>query len=194
MADVPRWFTQHGTDHSSWYIERFRRLAREGADLAGEARLVDALVAPHSRILDAGCGPGRVAAELHARGHEVVGVDIDADLIAAARADHPGPQWRQADLSSFELPGAAFDAAVLAGNVLVFVAPGSEGAVLQRVAAHVRPDGLVVIGFALDRDYHLDDLDRDGPAAGLTLEHRFATWDLRPYREEADFAVSVFRR
>jgi SAM-dependent methyltransferase len=193
MPERPRWFTQHGSDHSSWYIERFRRLAREGADLAGEARLLDAIVAPRSRILDAGCGPGRVSAELHARGHEVVGVDVDPDLIASARADHPGPEWHVADLSSLDLPVAPFDAAVLAGNVLVFVAPGSEGAVLERVAAHVRADGVVVVGFALDRDYHLDALDRDASTAGLTLEHRFATWDLRPWHDDADFAVTVFR-
>jgi SAM-dependent methyltransferase len=194
MPERPRWFTQHGSDHSSWYIERFRRLAREGADLAGEARLLDAIVAPRSRILDAGCGPGRVSAELYARGHDVVGVDVDPDLIAAARADHPGPEWHVADLSSFDLAVAPFDAAVLAGNVLVFVAPGSEGAVLERVAAHVRADGVVVVGFALDRDYHLDALDRDASTAGLTLEHRFATWDLRPWRDDAEFAVTVFRR
>jgi SAM-dependent methyltransferase len=66
-------------------------MAAEGADLGGEARLVDAMVAPGSRLLDAGCGTGRTAAVLHARGHRVVGVDADPVLIAAAEADHPGP-------------------------------------------------------------------------------------------------------
>ena len=87
--------------------------------------------------------------------------------------------------ATFELDGPPFDAAVLAGNVLVFVAPGSEVQVLTQVAAHVRPDGVVVTGFATDRDW---------AAAGLVLEHRFATWDLRPWRDGATFAVSVFRR
>jgi SAM-dependent methyltransferase len=190
----PRWFTDHGEAHSSWYVERFRTLAARGADLAGEARLVDALVAPRSRILDAGCGPGRTGAVLHERGHTVVGVDVDEHLIAAARADHPGPQWLVGDLCELDLPGDPFDAAVLAGNVLVFVAPGSERAVLERVAAHVRADGIVVTGFALDRAYRLDAFDADLDAAGLMLEHRFATWDLRPFTPEADFGVSVLRR
>jgi SAM-dependent methyltransferase len=190
----PRWFTDHGDGHASWYVERFRTLAAQGADLAGEARLVDALVTPRSRILDAGCGPGRTAAALHERGHTVVGVDVDDKLIAAAREDHPGPQWVVGDLSEFDLGGEAFDAAVLAGNVLVFVAPGSERAVLERVAAHVRTDGVIVTGFALDRAYRLAEFDADIDAAGLTLEHRFATWDLRPFTQDADFAVSVLRR
>jgi SAM-dependent methyltransferase len=189
----PRWFTQHGEGHAEWYIERFRTMAAQGVDLAGEARLLDAMAAPGSRILDAGCGPGRVGAALHARGHTVVGVDVDPALIAAARADHPGPQWVVGDLATLDLDEAPFDAAVLAGNVLVFVAPDSETRVMSRVAAHVRPDGVVVTGFGTGRGYPLADFDRHCAAAGLVLEHRFATWDLRPWHDDADFAVTVLR-
>lgn len=190
----PRWFTEHPEDHSARYVARFRRMAAEGADLAGEARLVDSLTAPGSRILDAGCGPGRVGAVLYARGHDVVGVDVDPVLIAAARADHPGPRWHVADLSELEFEGAPFDAAVLAGNVMVFLAPGTEGQVLQRIAALVRPGGVIVAGFALDRPYRLGDFDRDCSAAGLAREHRFAGWDLAPWHDDADWAVTVLRR
>ncbi|MGV7637078.1 SAM-dependent methyltransferase, partial [Mycobacterium kansasii] len=71
---TPRWFTDTKEGHSEWYIERFRTMAREGADLAGEARLVDAMVGRRSRILDAGCGPGRIGGYLHSVGHDVTGV------------------------------------------------------------------------------------------------------------------------
>ena len=54
MATPPRWITDTEPGHSQWYIQRFRDMAAQGADLAGEARLVDAMVAPRSRILDAG--------------------------------------------------------------------------------------------------------------------------------------------
>jgi SAM-dependent methyltransferase len=193
-SSVPRWFTEHGEGHTQWYIERFRAMAADGADLAGEARFMDALVAPSSRILDAGCGPGRVGAELFARGHDVVGVDVDPELIAAAEADHPGPRWVVDDLSEFTLDEQPFDAAVVAGNVMAFVAVGSEQAVLTRIAAHVRPDGVVVVGFGTDRGYALADFDAHCAAAGLTFEHRFATWDLRPWRDDAEFAVTVLRK
>ncbi len=194
MTSTPRWFTDHDEGHAQWYIERFRAMAARGADLAGEARLVDAIVAPGSRILDAGCGPGRVGAELYARGHTVVGVDVDPELITAARADHPGPRWVVGDLSEFTLDEQPFDAAVVAGNVMAFVAVGTEPAVLARIAAHVRADGAVVVGFGTDRGYALADFDAHWKLAGLCLEHRFATWDLRPWREDADFAVSVLRK
>lgn len=195
MADTPRWFTEHPPKHAQWYVERFRRLAAEGADLAGEARLVDTLVAPRSRILDAGCGPGRVGAELHARGHTVVGVDVDPELVAAARADHPGPRWLVGDLSELDLADEApFAAVVLAGNVLPFLAAGSEPAVLSRLAAHLGPDGVVAAGFGTDRGYPLAEFDAHCAGAGLVREHRFATWDLRPWVADAPFAVTVLRK
>jgi SAM-dependent methyltransferase len=194
MSERPRWFTDFDEGHSAWYVSRFRRLAAEGADLDGEARFVDALVGRGSRILDAGCGPGRVGATLHARGHTVVGVDVDPALIAAAQADHPGPRWLVADLAALELDEEPFDAAVLAGNVLVFLAAGSEVRALGRVAALIRADGVIAAGFSTGHDYRVADFDRDCRAAGLVLEHRFATWDLRPWHDDADWAVSVLRR
>jgi 2-polyprenyl-3-methyl-5-hydroxy-6-metoxy-1,4-benzoquinol methylase len=198
MTQQPRWFTDFDAGHSQAYIERFRRMAADGTDLVGEARLVDALVAPRARILDAGCGTGRIGADLMRRGHEVVGVDVDEQLIAAAQEDHPGPTWLVADLSELDLSARGeaqpFDAAIIAGNVLIFVAPGTEPAVLSRVAQHVRGDGIVVAGFALDAGYSLAEFDAHCTAAGLIREHRFATWDLRPWRAHADYAVTVLRR
>jgi 2-polyprenyl-3-methyl-5-hydroxy-6-metoxy-1,4-benzoquinol methylase len=193
-----RWVTQNSAEHSRLYVERFRKLASEGADLAGEARTVDAMLPRGSRVLDAGCGQGRVGAELAARGHHVTGVDADAGLIRAASADHPEQRWVVADLADLDLsshgdPGP-FDAAVMAGNVMLFVAEGTEERVLRRVAAHLRPDGFAVIGFAADRGYELPDFDRHAIAAGLTPELRFATWDLRPWRSDSSFSVSVLRR
>ncbi|MCG5462277.1 class I SAM-dependent methyltransferase [Micromonospora sp. MED01] len=198
MANPTRWATDTGPEHSQWYIDRFRKLAAEGADLAGEARLVDALVAPGSRILDAGSGTGRVGAALAERGHTVVGVDADPALVDAARADYPGPTWLVADLAELDLPALGeaepFDAAVLAGNVLAFVAVGTEPEVLRRVAMHLRPDGVLTVGFGTERGYPLTAFDADAVAAGLRVEQRFATWDLRPWRDDAPFAVTVLRR
>ncbi|HEX3712388.1 MAG TPA: class I SAM-dependent methyltransferase, partial [Trebonia sp.] len=172
MDRPTRWVTENADGHSQWYVERFRRLAREGADLAGEARLVDAMLPRAARVLDAGCGQGRVGAALAACGHAVTGVDADANLIAAATAAHPGPRWVVADLAELDLSAHGdlepFDAAVLAGNVMLFVAAGTEGQVLRRVAAHLRPDGFAVVGFAAGRGYELADFDRHAAAAGLS--------------------------
>jgi SAM-dependent methyltransferase len=198
VSEQTRWVTAHGAGHAQWYIERFRRMAAEGVDLAGEARLLDAMLARESRVLDAGCGPGRVGAELAARGHVMVGVDADRESIEAARVDHPGPTWLVSDLAELDLAGQGepepFDSAVCAGNVMPYLAPGSEGTVLARITAHLRDDGLFVVGFGVDRGYPLADFDSQTAAAGLVLEHRFATWDLRPWQNDSPFAVTVLRR
>jgi SAM-dependent methyltransferase len=67
-----------------------------------------------SRVLDAGCGQGRVGAELAARGHRVTGVDADAGLIETARADHPGSRWVVADLAELDLRSTADSALFVA--------------------------------------------------------------------------------
>ncbi|WP_166391056.1 class I SAM-dependent methyltransferase [Nocardioides ochotonae] len=195
----PRWFTDTKDGHSQWYVERFRALAAEGADLAGEARFVDAMVQRGARILDAGCGTGRLSGELAARGHTVVGLDADPVLIEAARGDHPGPTYGVVDLSELELAdvGEPVDLVVCAGNVMVFVAPGTERQVLANLCAVVRPGGRVVVGFRRDEAYpferydaDLADLAREGVAR---VEQRFATWHLDPFTDESDFAVTVLR-
>ncbi|WP_454050307.1 class I SAM-dependent methyltransferase [Cellulomonas sp. Marseille-Q8402] len=197
MRQPTRWeqIGQQNPDRSAWYVERFRTMAAEGADLAGEARMVDAMLARGSRVLDAGSGPGRVGGELLRRGHTVVGVDVDALLVEAARADHPDGDWHVGDLAELDLPAAGvpepFDVAVMAGNVLTFVAPGTEVAVLRRIRAHLVPGGRLVIGFGAGRGYAFEALDLDAREAGLRVQHRFSTWDLRPFDADADFLVAV---
>ena len=193
MRTPTRWEarTQADPEHSHWYVERFRRMARDGADLAGEARLVDAMVPRAARILDAGCGPGRVGGELARRGHVVVGVDVDPVLIEAALEDHPGPRWLVGDLAELDLAGETFDVVVCAGNVMTFLAPRTEVEVLRRFAAHLAPGGRAVVGFGAGRGYLFESFFADVAAAGLRVEAKFSTWDLRPFDEGSDFLVAI---
>mgnify|MGYP000966424667 CR=1 FL=1 len=184
--------------HSAWYIKRFRQLAADGIDIVGEARTVDAMLDRRSRVLDAGCGPGRIGGHLHTAGHTVVGVDIDPALIEAAEHDHPGPTWLVGDLSVLDLPARGipepFDVAVCAGNVLPFAAPSTRGAILRRLWAHLVPGGRAVIGFGTDRDYAVEQFREHAAAAGFREELLLATWDLRPYAADSDFLVAILRR
>lgn len=184
--------------HSDWYVRRFRKLAEDGVDIVGEARLIDAMLARGSRVMDAGCGPGRLGGYLHSVGHHVVGVDVDPVLIAAAEQDYPGPRWLVGDLSGLDLPDR-FDVIVCAGNVMAFLAPATRARVLSRLAAHLAdaPDdapgrrGRLVIGFGAGRGYPFAAFADDVRAAGLVFEHRFATWDLRPFTDDSDWLVAV---
>lgn len=186
--------------HSQWYIERFRGLAAQGEDIVGEARLVDAMVPRRARILDAGCGPGRVGGYLHSVGHDVVGVDVDPALIAAAETDHPGPTWRAGNLADLgdiltaAGQGEPFDVVVCAGNVVTFLAPSTRLDVLREFAACLTPDGRAVVGFGAGRGYAFDEFLADAESVGLVADQLLSTWDVRPFTTDSDFLVAVLRR
>ncbi len=173
------------------YQQRFDELAATGSDVHGEASLVRSY-GPAS-VLDAGCGTGRVAIALADHGIDVVGVDLDASMLATATRRRPDITWQQADLASLAL-GRVFDVVVMAGNVLLFTPPGTEGAVVAACGRHLAPGGTLVAGFQLDRSYDLATYDEHASAAGLHLVDRWATWDRAPFDEGGSYAVSAHRR
>jgi SAM-dependent methyltransferase len=189
-ADVPR---------GDVYDARFTALEQSGQDVHGEARFVMALGA--ASVLDAGCGTGRVAIELARRGIDVVGVDLDATMLAVARRKAPHLTWYEGDLATIELarpalPGQRylFDAIVLAGNVMIFLTSGSEATVVANLARHLTPGGALVAGFQLHPGgLTLAHYDAYATQAGLALAERWATWDRQPWSPESDYAVSVHR-
>lgn len=196
-----RWEITVTGERWDFYVQRFDQQYAEGADLEGEARFVDMLAPRGARVLDAGCGTGRITAALHRMGHRVVGVDRDPGLISIAQSRYPGAHFQVADVLSLDADllvaadgPAEFDVVVLAGNVLVYVASGTERDVLAALSALVVPGGRLVAGFATDRDYTISDLDSDALSLDLAVEHRFATWHLDPWRDDADWAVTILRR
>lgn len=183
------------------YAEAFAAAAAAGKDVHGEAHFVHALLPGPARVLDAGCGTGRVAVRLAELGHEVVGVDLDAGMLARARAAAPDLTWVEGDLAGLALPGPPFDLVVAAGNVIPLVAPGTEAAVVTALARHLARGGLLVAGFGLDVAHlPLDEAPVDLPSydgwcavVGLRLQERLATWDGAPY-DGGGYAVSVHVR
>ena len=100
-----------------------------------------------------------------------------------------------ADLLDVEL-GCHFDIIALPGNVMIFLAPATERAVVANLARHLGPDGLFVAGFQLGEGrLSLADYDDHLAAAGLVPVARWSTWDGEPFDPVAgDYAVSVHRR
>jgi SAM-dependent methyltransferase len=172
------------------YQARFDALAAKGIAVHGEADLV--MTFGPGSVLDAGCGTGRVGAELHRRGVDVVGVDADPSMIETARARHPAITWHLGDVASVDL-GRRFDVVVMAGNVPLFTPAGTQAALIAGCARHLGDGATLIAGFQLGRGYELDRYDIDAAAAGLELVDRWATWDREPFSDEAAYAVSVHR-
>ena len=194
--------TRSGQEYDAPYEAR----AQAGIDVHGEANLVEKLLRSELNqaqttasycILDAGCGTGRMSIELARRGVEIVGVDLDEVMLSQARKKAPQLDWRLGDLSRIDL-GKLFDMVVMAGNVMIFLTPGSEAATLANMARHLKLGGLLVAAFELTpRAWtHMSVGRYDDLAAqtGLIKVARWSTWDQDPWQVGDSYAVSVHRK
>ncbi len=174
------------------YDAPYRARAEAGEDVHGEANAVLALrsIRPFN-LLDAGCGTGRIAIELARRSVNIIGVDLDARMLDQARDQAPELDWRLGDLATVDL-GRAFDLILMAGNVMLFLTPGSEAQVVRNMARQLAPGGIVVAGFQIGRTaFGIAHYDAAATAAGLELRERWATWDGDPWTETSQYAVSI---
>jgi SAM-dependent methyltransferase len=196
-----RWAAATGGAGAQGYNESFAALAAAGMDVHGEATLVASLVPAGARILDAGCGTGRVAIRLAELGYDCVGADNDPAMLEEARRTSDAVTWLPADLLDIATVESRFDLIVAAGNVIPLLAPGTEATVVTRLAERLLPGGLLLAGFGLDAahlplheaPFGLSEYDIWCSAAGLELVERFATWGCAPF-DDGSYAVSLHRR
>lgn len=165
------------------YDRRFEDMVARGESVHGEMDFIERTVAGATvDLLDAGCGTGRLAIEAHRRGHRCVGVDLDRDMIERARAKAPDIEWHHADLATVDLDHT-FDVVVMAGNIPLFCAPGTQAAIVANLARHLRVGGRLICGFSLEDGpdaYRVADLLRDAENAGLTFASIHPAWDAGP--------------
>ena len=205
MADPPptRWAV--GGEANEGYGRRFAELVASGEDIDGEARLADALAPRSARILDVGSGMGRVSAALQRRGHQVVAVEPDRALVEQSRRTYPEVDVVEADVlelttARLEAAGhpAEFDLMVVVGNVMVFLAEGTERRVLRQLRGLLAPGGRILVGFHLSggpttsRRYPAEEFMADVEASGLRVQLRAGTYELHPPDEE--YGVWVLAR
>jgi ubiquinone/menaquinone biosynthesis C-methylase UbiE len=111
-------------------------------------------------ILDLGCGPGDLAAELTARGLTVTGIDRDPELLTAARARAPAAHFQQQDLSDLTLPTAAFEGIWCSFTAAYFV---DFTTTLARWCTFLKPNAWVCL-------IDIDDLLGHEPRSDATRE------------------------
>lgn len=141
---MTEWFKQ-------WFgAEYLRAYAhRDDEDAERLVGLLDVVgvAEPGHRVLDLGCGPGRHAAGLARRGAWVVGLDLSAALLCAAR-EAGAERLVRADMRSLPLRDATFDAVLSLFTSFGYFADDAEHeAVLREVTRVLRPGGRFVLDF-----------------------------------------------
>ena len=197
MSDVPgsgvsqRWVEWRRTVDLVKYDQRWEAMAARGENVHGEADAVTRLIEKHLdvpghehalRVLDAGCGTGRLAVELSRRGHAVTAVDLDPDMIDKARDKSTAVTWLVGDLSTIDVTtrGGLVDVIVMAGNILNFCAPGTQTTIVHNMVKHLADGGLLVCGWSQEpRDdaYLWSDFVRDARDAGANVAETWTNWD-----------------
>jgi len=136
-----------------------RYLTDERADAEVDEILSLLPCGPGARLLDAGCGDGRIARRLAAKGFVVTGIDHDPAQLDRCRAgageDGVSLELLEGSIADRARPGA-FDAALLWFNTYGFLDDERNGATLSALAAAIRPGGAVIIDtlnrWSIERD------------------------------------------
>ncbi|HZC70417.1 MAG TPA: class I SAM-dependent methyltransferase [Jatrophihabitans sp.] len=105
----------------------------------GEADLVHAVVPAGARILDLGCGTGRIAHPLVELGHPVTAVDSSAEMLAHVR----GVETVQSKIADLDL-GRTFEAVLMASHLVNTVDDRERRALLAAAARHLPRDGVLI--------------------------------------------------
>lgn len=142
----------------------------------------EALIPCNARVLDLGCGTGRVAAALPSGYQDILGVDVSAGMIAEARRRHVGRDLRFEVFDGRTVPSGPFDVALLVDSMPYIYQAGLADPVMSGLAAVLDTQGAIVI---LNLSYRRDDLadhadaQRWAACLGLILSasRPFTLWD-----------------
>lgn len=98
----------------------------------------------YARALDVCCGLGRHAVGLSAEGYEVLGIDIDEELVAEAASLHPDVAFLNLDMRQLDDVGKIFDGVICLWQSFGYFDEDTNAAVLGSMAERLRPGGRLV--------------------------------------------------
>jgi SAM-dependent methyltransferase len=148
-------------------------------------------ITPPARILDLCCGTGQLAAQLHARGYQVTGLDGSEAMIALARDNAPACDFIVEDARTFDLP-PDYDSVVSVYDSLNHIMTLDElAAVFRRVYTVLKPGSL----FIFDMNLHEGQVRRGSDSFGRVEEdYAFVgVYEYDPPSRHARLTVTLFR-
>lgn len=142
----------------------------------------DLLALDHARVLDVGCGVGRVTSYLHERGLEVRGVDLSPAMVTTARLAHPNLGFDVAAMTNLPVDDCSLTAVVLWYSI-IHTPPALLPDVWNELARVVAPSGWVLLGF---QEGDNDEVSRENAYGSSST----MTW----YRHNSDDVASGVER
>jgi SAM-dependent methyltransferase len=141
----------------------WRALYLGSLNLDGETRHLLSLLeslrsGPASRVLDVGCGYGRLLAPVHRAGMDVTGVDVNPQIVAANR-EHG---LRCLTAEEFRDTTGLYDIVVMA-HVIEHFRPDELLVFMDSYLDRLKPGGRLIIATPLMSDYFYDDFDHVKP-------------------------------
>ena len=137
-------------------------------------------------VVDIGCGPGRAAAFMAARGLDVVGVDISQAMLTVARSAHPQIRFQVGQLNALPFESGVFSGAVCWYSI-IHTPPQSLPEAFDEVARVLVPGGYLLLAFQAE-DEPLHRTNAHGTHLPLT-SYRHSVQDVADYLEERGFQI-----
>ncbi|GCE00788.1 class I SAM-dependent methyltransferase [Embleya hyalina] len=131
-------------------------------------------------VADVGCGPGRIAAHLHALGVDVFGVDLSPAMVTVARRAHPHLEFREGSMAALDVEGDSL-AGVVAWYSTVHTPPAELPDIYREFHRVLVPGGHVLLAFKVGE-------------GKVRLHHAYGhTVDLDVYRFPVDATAAMLR-
>jgi trans-aconitate 2-methyltransferase len=163
----------------AWDAEHYLRFA-DARTLPAIDLLSRITLADTRHVVDLGCGPGNSTLPLKGRwpAAAVTGVDSSGELLTAARRDHPGIAFEQADIASW----AAVEPCnvVFANASLQWV--GDHQRLMPRLFDQIAPDGVLAVQMPRNHDFATHRLMRQVAAEGEWRDRLIGARDPSPVR------------
>lgn len=140
------------------------------------------------RAADLGCGPGRVAAFMAARGLDVVGVDVSEAMVTLAREAHRDIVFDVGRLDSLPIESGELGGAVCWYSI-IYTPPERLAEVVAELARVVTPGGHVLLGFQAGHGEAVHREEAHGTRLTLT-RYLHAVSEVGRRLEEGGFGVS----
>jgi ubiquinone/menaquinone biosynthesis C-methylase UbiE len=142
-----------------------------------------------ARVLDVGCGVGRVTSYLHGRGLDVRGIDLSSGMIATARSAHPHLTFDVALMTELPVDHGSVAAAVLWYSI-IHTPPALLPEVWNELARVLTPNGRVLVGFQSGNNEEVKRDNDHGSSTTMTW-YRHNIDDVARSVEQAGFVIHM---